>query len=167
MGIWAGSIFQFEDCKYLERTYMNAALRITEKADFGLIYDIEVARYSFEFIQKHKLTRDCFIARLSGLPSIGYEMNGEAIGGVFFDGKEAHIAVLPKYHGRWGILLKPSLKWLFSMQDPILSRIEIGNAQCIRFMEKNNWKRVEVDNEYITYEMTAKNHSLFRLENSE
>lgn len=140
---------------------MNTEFRITQKADFGLIYDIEISRYSAEFIAKHKLTRDAFIAKLSHFPSIGYEVNGIAIGGVFFDGCEAHIAVLPAFHGRWGILLKPSLQWLFSIKDPIFSRIEIQNTKCIRFMEKNNWKRIRADDDYITFEMTAKNHKLF------
>lgn len=136
-------------------------LRLTNKVDLGILYEIESARYPSEILEKCGLTKEVFTSRLEHHASIGYELNGQPIGGMFFDGKEPHLAVLRQHHGRWIPLWKPSLDWLFSLQDPIFSRVEVHNEKCLHFMDRNKWKRVQTDEQFVIFEVTAKGHVLF------
>lgn len=90
--------------------------------------------------------RDC--------PSIGFLSDGQPIGGIIFDGAEAHIAVLPAFRGRWALLLKPALEWLFSLKADIVVDIDTDNTICLAFMERNGWQRLRADSQHITYLMT-------------
>jgi len=93
-------------------------LLLAPRADLGVYYDADAARYRHMGgdILNH-VSRDYVISRYSNRPSIGFEYDGQPIGGIVFDGQQAHIAVLPAWHGRWAILLRPALNWLFSLQD--------------------------------------------------
>lgn len=132
-------------------------LKLTDKADLGVFYDADSPRYLAT--RQHVLdviTRDAFIAFYKNCQSIGFESDGFAIGGIIFDGKAAHIAVLPAYHGRWALLLRRSLTWLFSLKSEILVEVEVENVKCIAFMERNGWKKQRIENGEITYLMTQK-----------
>jgi hypothetical protein len=118
-------------------------LRLTQEADLGVMYDADAARYAdagSECLQV--VTRDAFVSFYQGCPSIGFEADGQAIGGILFDGEQAHIAVLPSHHGRWALLLKPALDWLFSLQAEILVEVERDNTRCLRFLDRHGWPRV-------------------------
>lgn len=135
-------------------------LRLTDRADLGVIYDATCRRHQpneWEKMTAGVVTRDVFIAHCiaKNFPTLGFECDGKPIGGLIFDGNAAHLEVLPEYHGRWGLLWKRALEWIFSHKDPILVKIDIGNEKCVRFMDRNNWPRVAVDAEFITYEMSS------------
>ena len=136
-------------------------LKLTDQLDAGLIFDTLAKRYPPEKWQAvlqgqdHAQARCAFIDYCRNYPSVGFEYDGRPIGGMMFDGREAHLEVLPEYHGRWALLWPRTLAWLFAIQDPILVRIEIDNEKCLRFMDRNNWRRVSVDDEYVTYQMTS------------
>ncbi len=132
----------------------SARLTASEPADCALIYDIDIVRYDPQWLIDNGIDRAKCIAVLESHPSLGFFYDGQPIGGVLFDGESAHMAVLPAFHGRWAFLLKDMLEWLFAFKDPILTTIESGNPQAIRFMERNNWRRVAEVDGGITYEMT-------------
>lgn len=137
-----------------------AELRLTDKADLGLMYDIERQRYDSAVTAV--ATRERALAHYAGCPSVGYEIDGVAAGGAVFDGRELHLAVLPQFHGRWAWLLKPTLEWLFALCDPVPVRIERHNLRCLRFMDCGGWQRIGEDAEYITYLLSSAAPHVFR-----
>jgi hypothetical protein len=130
-------------------------LRLAPRADLGVCYDADAVRYERigSDVLRH-VTRDFVIARYSDCPSIGFEYDGQPIGGIVFDGEQAHIAVLPAWHGRWAILLKPALDWLFSLKAEILVNVETDNAVCLEFMRRNAWPVVATNGHEILHRMT-------------
>jgi hypothetical protein len=132
-------------------------LRLTEPADLGVIYDADAARYA-QAGQADRLalvTRETFLRFYEGCPSIGFEADGQPIGGILFDGEQAHIAVLPSHHGRWALLLKPALDWLFTLRAEILVEVERDNAPCLRFLDRHGWARVGETEDDFVYLLTA------------
>jgi GNAT superfamily N-acetyltransferase len=130
-------------------------LKLTEPADLGTMYDAESARYreAGDGSCLQVVTREAFLNFYEGCPSIGFEDDGMPIGGILFDGEQAHIAVLPSYHGRWALLLKPALDWLFTLQAEILVEVERDNARCLRFMDRHGWPRVGETDDDIVYRL--------------
>lgn len=100
------------------------------------------------------VTPAVFIDFYRDCPSIGFLSDGQPIGGIIFDGVEAHIAVLPAFRGRWALLLKPALEWLFSLKADIVVDIDTDNTICLAFMERNGWQRLRADSQHVTYLMT-------------
>jgi hypothetical protein len=136
-------------------------LRLTDQADFGLLYDSCERRLEKDEWQKCThgvLTRDMYAAYCVAKkwPSIGFELNGKPIGGMLFDGKCVHLEVLPEYHGRWGLLWPSAIKWMFAQKDPMLIQIERANEKVHRFMRRNNWPVVEADEKSLTYEVSSR-----------
>jgi len=134
---------------------MPCRLSLAPAADLRVFYQADAARYAMA--KPHvlaRVTEEAFVSHFLGCPSLGFECDGRPIGGVIFDGKEAHIAVLPEYRGRWAWLLKPAIDWLFSLKPRILVEIEGDNKACIAFMDRNGWRRVSESEEGITYLMT-------------
>ncbi|GKS91770.1 GNAT family N-acetyltransferase [Acidovorax sp. SUPP2539] len=131
-------------------------LKLTPQADLGVFYDADSARYAAGCTQDYTqtVTRDAFAAFYAECPSIGFESDGAPIGGILFDGEQAHIAVLPRYHGLWALLLKPALQWLFSLKADILVAVENDNHRCLRFMERHGWQRIEARGDDIIYRIT-------------
>ncbi|MCZ2497923.1 GNAT family N-acetyltransferase [Xylophilus sp. Kf1] len=75
-------------------------------------------------------------------PSRGFACDGQPIGGMIFDGRQAHLAVLSAHHGHWGRLLRPTLDWLFGLQPEMRIDIECDNPKALAFMDRNGWPRV-------------------------
>jgi GNAT superfamily N-acetyltransferase len=130
-------------------------LELAPEADLGVFYEADARRYaSAGNTTLAIVTRDVFIAYYRGCPSIGFQFDGLPIGGIIFDGSQAHIAVLPAYHGRWALLLKPALEWLFGLKREILVEVEAENRVCVEFMRRNGWRPIRVDSGWVTYRMT-------------
>ena len=129
-----------------------AALSVVEPADCELLYDIDALRYDEQWMIEHKIERHQIVSVMQSYRSLGFLYDGKPIGGVMYDGKEAHMAVLPEYHGRWGFLLKPMMEWLFAIKEPMQASVEISNTHCVRFMDRNKWRRVASNDKYITFE---------------
>ncbi|WP_026433884.1 GNAT family N-acetyltransferase [Paracidovorax oryzae] len=115
-------------------------LKLTDRVDLGVFYDADAARYGDQGYTE-TVTRERFAAFYADCPSIGFEADGQPIGGILFDGEEAHIAVLPSHHGRWALLLKPALAWLFALQPGITVAVERNNTRCLRFLDRHGWQR--------------------------
>ena len=139
-----------------------ARLRLTDKADFGVMYDADKLRYKSEDLAALGITRERAIEIGSAYPSIGYEIDGVAAGGAVFDGKQLHLAVLPEFHGRWAWLLKPTLDWLFALCDPVQVRIEKFNTRCLRFMDAGGWRRIGEDKYFVIYLVSSEIEHIFR-----
>jgi GNAT superfamily N-acetyltransferase len=123
--------------------------------DLGVYYDADSPRYDVPGRKALTIvTREVFIACYRECASIGFEYAGRPIGGVIFDGEQAHIAVLPAYRGRWATLLRPMLDWLFSIQSEIFVDVEADNAVCLEFMRRNGWPVVSRREHWLTHRMT-------------
>lgn len=129
-------------------------MRLTDKADLGVFYEADAGRWDPEHLRQLGITKEMFIDFYAGCPSVGFEIDGKPVGGIIFDGVQAHIAVLPEYYGRWALLFKPALEWLFTLKEPIYIDIETENERCLRFMDRNQWPRVRADDKTVTFEVT-------------
>jgi GNAT superfamily N-acetyltransferase len=129
--------------------------RLSPRIDLGVYYDADAPRYDVPGGNALQIvTRELFIARYRDCASIGFECDGQPIGGVIFDGEQAHIAVLPAYRGRWATLLRPMLGWLFSLKREIFVDVEADNAVCLEFMRRNGWPIVSRRERWLTHRMT-------------
>lgn len=133
-----------------------ANTRLTEKADLDVMFEAEAANYKDnpKFLQHYDDLKKQFIEYYANCPSRGFEIDGKQVGGTIYDGKQVHVAVLPEYYGRWGLLLKPGLDWVFSIKDPMLVEVDVNNEKCLRFLDRNKWRRVKETDKKITYELT-------------
>jgi GNAT superfamily N-acetyltransferase len=128
-------------------------LKMTCRADLAVFYEADAVRYrnNPQSRATQVVTQDVFCAFYADCPSVGFEMDGVPIGGIVFDGDQAHIAVLPQYHGRWALLLKPALAWLFSLKREIVVEVERDNARCLRFMERSGWQHLRTTGDAVFY----------------
>ena len=133
-----------------------ARCQLTDQADLGVMFDAEKLLYSPELLKVQPDSRERFVAFYTHCRSVGYQIDGIAVGGAIFDGKEFHLAILPHYFGRWTWLLEPTLKWLFEMADPVCGRIAKTNRRALQFADKSKFPRVHEDDEYVTYELGSK-----------
>jgi hypothetical protein len=111
-------------------------------ADLAVMYAADTARYAAGSAVLENLTPEAFRRFYAGCPSRGFAFDGQAIGGMVFDGQEAHIAVLAEHHGRWARLLAPSLEWLFGLKAELCIEIEPDNHTTLAFMDRNGWARI-------------------------
>ena len=127
-----------------------------QTADLGVFYEADMLRYACTARSPilKVVSKDVFIAFYKDCASLGFQFNGQPIGGVLFDGQHAHIAVLPEHYGRWAFLLKPACAWLFALKSEVLVEVELENKTCIRFMERNRWQRLQVVEDKVVYRMT-------------
>lgn len=126
------------------------------------MFDAEQLRYDPAEFAALNITRERAIALYASFPSIGYEIDGVTAGGAIFDGKEIHLAVLPRFYGRWTWLLKPTLGWLFAQCDPVPVRIEQSNTRCLRFMDAGKWPRIGADERFVTYLLSSESNRIFK-----
>ena len=112
------------------------------EADLAVMYAADTARYPAGSAVLQKITPEAFRRFYAGCPSRGFAFDGRPIGGMVFDGQEAHLAVLAEHHGRWARLLAPSLEWLFSLKTELCIEIEADNRITLAFMERNGWQRI-------------------------
>src|SRR5258707_10293574 len=114
--------------------------RFAARVDLGVYYDADAARYDTPGLQALQIvTKEVFIAYYKDCPSIGFECDEKPIGGIIFDGEQAHIAVRPEYHVRWALLLRPALDWLFSLKTEIIADVDAGNSALLQFLNCTRW----------------------------
>jgi hypothetical protein len=46
---------------------------------------------------------------------------------------------------------------MFALKDPFIVRVEIDNKKCQRFVERNGWRPIAIDNSHVAYEISSKN----------
>ncbi|WP_446902551.1 GNAT family N-acetyltransferase [Burkholderia sp. YIM B11467] len=131
--------------------------RLADRADLAVFYEADASYFHAgraDILQVVSL--EVFIAHYSGCPSIGFVCDGRAIGGMILDRGHAHLAVLPAYHGRWAILWKPALEWLFRMTPEALGVVEADNRVCVEFMKRNGWTGVPTGDGKIVFRITPR-----------
>ncbi|HEX8956728.1 MAG TPA: GNAT family N-acetyltransferase [Burkholderiaceae bacterium] len=111
--------------------------------DLDVYYEADSIRFDRRVL--NVVTREVFRETFAQCLSIGFEADGKPIGGVIFDGKVPHIAVLPQWRGRWGTLLRPMLAWLFAIKDDFRIHVEYRNAPLRRFVAHCGWPVVDAD----------------------
>ncbi|MBN9408959.1 MAG: GNAT family N-acetyltransferase [Burkholderiales bacterium] len=128
-------------------------LRLTPRIDLDVFFQAEPALRD----PSRGLPDEAAIAvlrtRLQHCPSIGFEMDGQAIGGLILEGHEAFIAVLPHARGQWAFLFKPALHWLFGLRAAVLAHVAVDNHRSIALMERHGWRRLRADASTISYLM--------------
>jgi GNAT superfamily N-acetyltransferase len=130
-------------------------LRLAPCVDLAVYYAADAVRYDTPGCDTlMHVTPAVFAARYRDCPSIGFEYDGQPIGGILFDGETAHIAVLPAWRGRWALLLRPALDWLFDLQPEILAEVEADNPAGLEFMHRNGWPAIGRRGPWIVHRMT-------------
>ena len=112
-------------------------LKITPSVDLNIFYTADSAKHDAATLAI--VTREAFIRFFDGCPSIGFESDGVPFGGVIFDGEKPHIAVLPEWQGRWGPLLRPALRWLYTHSADMVVPVYDDNWPLRRFIERCGW----------------------------
>lgn len=136
-------------------------LSTSDKADFGVIYESELLTLGVEWFESRNLTKGKMIEifEKSDCLSLGFNFDGKPIGGVLLLGDEMHIAILPAYFGKWGLLWKRAVRWAFAQCHTVYFFIPAWNARCLRFAEKTKWRRIGEFEKYgtscIGFELTA------------
>ena len=126
-------------------------LRLLDKANLSIYYDADLSHYISEGLNPPAVTKEAFISIFKSFPSRGFELNGVEFGGLIFDGKEVHFAVLPDYQGKWAFLLKPALLWLFSQQKILDVRVDVLHEKAVRLWDRVGLLRVASDNKSVTF----------------
>lgn len=127
------------------------SLRMTDKADLKVFYDADRRIYDSAWLAAHGLTEEKFIARYRDCPSVGFEKGGIPFGGMILHGNDAHIAVLPEFHGKFATLLRPALAWLFSQQSEVYAKVHRPNRQSLRFLRRIGGKLVGSDDNFFIF----------------
>ena len=82
------------------------------------------------------LTRQGFMAGMVEADVLGFVIDGELAGGAFFNQGRIHIAVLPRFKGRWARGLKRVMDYGFKRHgSPLVARVQRDNAQAVKFVE--------------------------------
>jgi hypothetical protein len=130
------------------------SLRMTGKADLKVFYDADIRMYDPAWLAAHGTTEAAFIARYCDCPSVGFEQGGIPFGGVILDGNDAHIAILPEFHGKWATLLQPALAWLFSQRSEVRGKVHRLNRHALRFNRRLGGKLVGSDDNFYFFSLT-------------
>ena len=134
---------------------MSPRYTLTPQAALDVLYRAEVARYADPLnTGAAPFSFEAFTAVFSGCPTIGFAFDGQPIGGMLFDGEQAHIAVLAEHHGRWAHLFRPACQWLFSLKAEIFVEIENYNTTALVFMNRNGWPCLRIGPATSRFRMT-------------
>ena len=112
-------------------------MRIVDGADLDVMYAEELRAYAPQVLEQLRLPQMAGAAELfrqayAGCPSIGFEVEGRAIGGCLMEGSKMHLAVNPAFHGVWTLKIAEVFDWVFSHSDPAVGRIYAGNRPAMR-----------------------------------
>jgi GNAT superfamily N-acetyltransferase len=128
-------------------------MRLLDCADFGVMYKAEKESDKDLFLQ-FDLTEEEYVRIASKYPSVGFEIDGENVGGMFVRAGRIHLSVMPEYHGKWGWLFTPAFKWAFSLSDPLYAYVSRENEKVLRFIRRHDWKQVNEIDSTVIFELT-------------
>ena len=130
-------------------------MRLLDRADFSVLYQSE-REAEKELFEQFDITESEYITLASKNPSIGFEIDGKCIGGMFINKDKLHLSVLPDYHGKWGFLFTPAFKWAFSVTDPLRAIVSENNKKVIQFIERHDWQLTDKKGSSLIYLLTDK-----------
>jgi hypothetical protein len=93
-------------------------MRLVDKLNPDVYYQAEIDGVDAKYFYAPSFSKETYLSKLAELPTVGYQHNGEDIGGAVLVGNKLHLAVIRKYRGRWAFLLNPTLSWAFSIHNP-------------------------------------------------
>lgn len=128
-------------------------MKLLNKADFSVIYQAELESDK-DLFNMFSLTEEDYVGLTSKYPSIGFEIDGKCVGGMFIRQDKLHLSVLPEYHGKWGFLFTPAFKWAFSVTDPLKAVVSVSNNKVLRFIERHRWKLIDEQGSTLIYLLT-------------
>jgi len=128
-------------------------MKLLNKTDFSVMYQAELESDK-DLFNMLSLTEEDYVSLASKYPSIGFEIDGKCVGGMFIRQDHLHLSVLPEYHGRWGFLFTPAFKWAFSVTDPLKAVVSVNNDKIIRFIERHDWKLIDQQGSTLLYLFT-------------
>lgn len=128
-------------------------MRLLPSADFGVMYRSEKESDKDLFLQID-LTEEEYVQIASKYPSVGFEIDGLNVGGMFIRANKLHLSVMPEYHGKWGWLFEPAFKWAFTVSDPLYAYVSRDNDKVLRFIRRHDWKKVNELDSTIIFELT-------------
>jgi len=131
-------------------------MKLKKKLNPDIYYQAEINGVDLEYFKASGFSKEKYISTLSCLPSVGYEHNGEDIGGAVLVGNKLHLAVMNQYKGLWASLLKPTLLWAFEIHNPLIVRISASNSSAIRLLDATSFSFKESKDGMNTYEITPK-----------
>jgi GNAT superfamily N-acetyltransferase len=117
-------------------------MRLVDKVNLGLMYDIELPTINPEL--RKAVTRELFIEYYLNAPSLGFEVDDQCVGGVLLKDKCFHIAVLPAFHGKWALLYRDVLEWVFKQEYPAYGLVNANNQKSLRFCERSGWEKINI-----------------------
>lgn len=128
-------------------------MRLLPRADFEVMYHAE-RESDKEMFRFFNLTLDEYIKLVSKYPSVGFEIDGRNVGGMFVRKNRIHLSVQPDYHGKWGWLFTPAFKWAFSVSDPLYAIVSRENEKVLRFIRRHDWKQIDEQGSTVVFELT-------------
>jgi len=81
----------------------------------------------------------------------------EPAGMVFLDKNHAHIAILNKYQGKCGKVIKQALSIFLENRDYLIADVHKDNGKAIKFVKKLGFKFKERNDDILTYILGGKN----------
>jgi hypothetical protein len=127
---------------------------IIDQVDHDIMYEAEQLSYTPEV--RAIWTKEYFLQQRTSLPSIGFVIDGQCIGGVYMDHGFIHISILPAYHGKWSVVYARGLEWALSHADPIYAGIMEVNHKCVYFARHSGWEQVGRYNRVVYYRSTRR-----------
>jgi len=112
-------------------------MRLVDKLNPDVYYQAEIDGVDAKYFFAPTFSKETYLSKLAELPTVGYQHNGEDIGGAVLVGNKLHLAVIRKYRGKWAFLLKPTLLWAFSIHNPLIVTISRNNQSAIRLLDIN------------------------------
>ena len=110
-------------------------MRLVDKLNPDVYYQAEIDGVDAKYFFAPTFSKETYLNKLDELPTVGYQHNGEDIGGAVLVGNKLHLAVIRKYRGKWAFLLKPTLLWAFSFHNPLIVSISRNNHSAIRLLD--------------------------------
>jgi hypothetical protein len=105
-------------------------------------------------MRRYHITREAFIRRATGIPAIGMQIDGRCVGGAVICGFNFHLYVLPEYHGRWGFLFTPLMRWAFAHNDPLYALIQQDNSKVRRLIDRHDYPLIVERDGVMVYKLT-------------
>jgi hypothetical protein len=131
-------------------------MKITGKLNPDVYYQAEIDGIDSGYFASSEFSKERYIRTLSELPSVGYEHNGEDIGGAVLVGNRLHLAVSKQYKGLWASLLKPTLSWAFAIHNPLVVCISTSNYLAMRLLDATSFRFIESKDDMNTFEIRPK-----------
>lgn len=131
------------------------SLSIVTPADWQVIYAADTSLYTPQWLAAHGLNQARFIAHYGHCPAIGFARDGIVFGGAYLDGDQVHVAILPAYHGHWGLLMQRALEWVLTLRDPVYGKIHRPNQACLRWIRRLGWECIGGDAHFLQFKVSA------------